>query len=238
MDHQRRKPRVPPILQWFLAFLPVPVVGTLAHELGHYFVALVLGYDARIAYAFTLSSVAADRESAAYFWFILGGPMATWIQSLAGVALLFLYLRHERVRQAEAVAHLIGTKRVEAAGATVPPAAVDAVDMEDALRKGPTPALVATLGPASFCGRFVFNAASHLLSPSARLDEYKIGRFLGLPPGLFIYGFAILGLVLLGLVLWRLPPGRRRPILLGGVTGAAIGYLLWFQVFGPIVLPV
>ena len=84
-------------LKYFAIFLIVPVVGTLLHEVGHYLVAVFNGYEARIAYAYTISSIDRINEPDMYFYYILGGPLATWIQSAIPFLILVFYY-HDRYR--------------------------------------------------------------------------------------------------------------------------------------------
>ncbi len=80
------------ILKIFSIFILVPIIGTLLHELGHYIVAISFGYEAQIHYSFTTSSIIPATEITPYFYFIVGGPLSTWIQCLIPFfILLFVY---------------------------------------------------------------------------------------------------------------------------------------------------
>jgi len=83
-------------IKYFAIFLIVPIVGTLLHELGHYLVAVLNGYEARIAYAYTISSIDRISEPDMYFYYILGGPIATWLQSLIPFFIMVVYYRKEK----------------------------------------------------------------------------------------------------------------------------------------------
>lgn len=78
------------LLFLFIAFILATVVGTVSHELGHYFVAKYLGYDVRISYASTnirgTTIFASDS-----FWFTWGGPFVTMFAGTAGFILLFIF---------------------------------------------------------------------------------------------------------------------------------------------------
>ena len=82
------------LVKYTLIFLVVPAVGTLLHEFGHYVVAVVNGYDAYIAYAYTYHSPIADPIMV--FWVVLAGPLATWIQSLTAFAIMVIYYNKEK----------------------------------------------------------------------------------------------------------------------------------------------
>jgi hypothetical protein len=88
--------------KYFVIFLIVPIVGTLLHEFGHYIVAILNGYEARIAYASTISSIDRITEPDIYFVYILGGPITTWIQSLIPfVIMVIFYTKEKRIKLVE-----------------------------------------------------------------------------------------------------------------------------------------
>ena len=91
------KTQIKRFVKYFLIFLIVPVIGTLLHELGHFMVAILNGYDARIAYAYTSSTIDRFSEPDIYFLYILWGPLTTWIQSLIGfILMVFFYNKNRR----------------------------------------------------------------------------------------------------------------------------------------------
>jgi hypothetical protein len=69
------------------AFFIAVIVGTVSHEGGHYIAARLLGYRAKIGYAYTewLDSPA-DRD---ILWLIAGGPIETFIVGAAGLIMLY-----------------------------------------------------------------------------------------------------------------------------------------------------
>ncbi len=83
-------------IKYFVIFLIVPIIGTLLHELGHYLVAVLNGYEARIAYAYTISSIDRIIEPDIYFYYIIGGPISTWIQSIIPFFIMVIYYNKER----------------------------------------------------------------------------------------------------------------------------------------------
>ncbi|MHA1150785.1 MAG: hypothetical protein ACTSR8_21405 [Promethearchaeota archaeon] len=83
-------------IKYLIIFTIVPIVGTLLHEFGHYIVAIANGYEAHIAYAYTTSTVPHDKDSEIYFYYILGGPVSTWIQSVVPFSLIIVYYNQKR----------------------------------------------------------------------------------------------------------------------------------------------
>jgi len=81
--------------KYLVIFSLVPIVGTLLHEFGHYIVAIGNGYQARIAYAYTISAIHYYNEPELVFYYILAGPIATWIQSLIPFVIMIIYYNKE-----------------------------------------------------------------------------------------------------------------------------------------------
>ncbi|MHA1340065.1 MAG: hypothetical protein ACTSRZ_07635 [Promethearchaeota archaeon] len=90
---------------------------------------------------------------------------------------------------------------------------------------------------ASFCARFVFNAAGYFLSNSQSLDEWKMENYLEWPHGTLIYGFAIVGAIILLYNIIILPKQQRYKLLIGALLGSIAGYGIWYYWLGPILMP-
>jgi hypothetical protein len=97
-----------------------------------------------------------------------------------------------------------------------------------------------------FWSRQVFNAAAWTvfwvfeLAPPTQLaqgDAFRIAAWLGLPSTAWLYGTALLGLLALAWMLRLLPRSQQVPFAVGGGTGSLLGYALWMQVLGPVLLP-
>lgn len=95
-DSHDARNRVTRFFIFFGLFLVVPIIGTILHEVGHYIAAIVQGYEAEIYYAFCSSTISPSLDPAQYFIFIVGGPTATWIQSLIPFFLLLILYPKER----------------------------------------------------------------------------------------------------------------------------------------------
>jgi hypothetical protein len=88
-------------LKYFIIFLPVPIIGTLLHEVGHYLVAIIYGYEAEISYAYTSSTINRNTEPEMYFKYILGGPISTWILSGIPFIILLVYYNKDKRKSVE-----------------------------------------------------------------------------------------------------------------------------------------
>lgn len=77
-------------------FLLVPVTGTLLHELGHYLAAIINGFDAQIHYSYTTSTINPTSEATIYFYYILAGPISTWVQCLIPFFLVLIFYSKSR----------------------------------------------------------------------------------------------------------------------------------------------
>src|ERR1044071_4279808 len=76
-------------------FIAATIIGTQLHELGHYAVIKLFGYEPILHYSSTSltdkSWEAIDETD--YFWFTLGGPAQTILTGLTGLILLLVYRR-------------------------------------------------------------------------------------------------------------------------------------------------
>lgn len=193
------------IVKYFAIFLLVPIIGTLAHEFGHWIVAVVNGYQARIAYAYCIIDYGDSYNSGVDFFFTLGGPVETWINCLVPFYAMVIYYNKEK--------------------------------RHSFTEKLPNMYLVLVIG-SSFCLRFVFNAAGYAAFGSSGSDEYAIALDLGIRPDIIIYGFAIIGWTMIIFVFVMIPRNFKISLIIGGLSGAISGYILWYYFLGPIVLPV
>lgn len=77
-------------------FTIVPFIGTILHELGHYLVAILNGYEAQIHFNYTTSTIIPANEPIIYFYYILGGPLSTWVQCILPFLLLIFFFNKKR----------------------------------------------------------------------------------------------------------------------------------------------
>ena len=189
-------------IKYSLIFLVVPAVGTLLHEFGHYIVAVMNGYEAYIAYAYTIYII---NDPVVAFWALSGGPLATWVQSLSAFAIMVLYYNKEK---------------------------------RENFTEDLSPFYIVLLAIFSFSIRFIFNATGYLISGSTTMDEVRIGIYLGIHPDVVVYGSALLAVIFLVIAIYRIPKSYRFTLFFSAVFGAILGYLIWYELLGPILLPV
>jgi hypothetical protein len=200
-------PRSVWFLQYLGVFFTIPIIGTLAHELGHYLVAVV-GYHvpAMIAYAFTyiFDDLTLEQE----FWFIVGGPVSTWLVAAVGIGIILWKYRPMHSEQKP-----MGLGQAAAVIAST-----------FSLR-------------FVFNAGMYFFSHTLLLKPSGA-DEVKIAQYLGISPDLMMYGSALIGVLVVLTALYYIPRPQCYIVLMSGFLGGVLGYLFWYNWLGPLVLPI
>lgn len=232
-----------------LGFVFATIIGTVTHETGHYIPAKCVGYNPRLSYAFVAYSHAtreqmmvldslyrADEEkilskenspqktfylkyresiSESYvkptkfqaFIITLGGPVQTMLTGTIGILLLWLYRKK---------LYTGGRLKVTA---------------------------WFSVFLSFFWSRQVFNFLMSLpyifkKRTHYRSDEPKISLYLNLPHWVFGMATAVVGAVLLTwVVFYILPKQQRLTFLCAGLVGSALGWYLWMDILGPVVLP-
>ena len=197
---------------WFLKYLGVfftiPIIGTLAHELGHYLVAVIYQQPAGIAYAYTYLIGSNFLTPEQEFWFIMGGPISTWTVAVLSISIILWRYRPMRYELSKPIG--LGQS-------------ITSVGASFSLR------FIFNAGMY-----FIFTT---LLGNSSSADEVKIAISLGISPDLTMYGSAIIALMLILLTLYYLPRHQRYIILIAALLGGILGYIFWYYWVGPIVLP-
>lgn len=231
------KPRLFALLS--LGFILATIIGTVTHEMGHYVMMKRYGFNPTIHYASAsygenpeyeefLSYYETNKEkikSAAespekeyfrnkiqehnrqYFIITLGGPIQTMLTGTVGILLLWFY-----------------RKRLHSNG-KLKPLAWLCVFM------------------AFFWSRQVLNFLMSLPNifktrKHYRSDEPKISLYLDMPHWAFGMATAIVGALLLTwVVFYMIPKQQRLSFLCAGLVGSALGWFLWMDILGPVVLP-
>lgn len=192
-------------------FILATVIGTLSHELGHYTVAELLGYDATINYGSTSwqrSSPGQTMKESDAFWMLLGGPLQTMITGTAGLAVLFLTRRRfsETITLSAVQWTLIYIS------------------------------LFWLRQTANFCvwiGTYFINGKF-----SMRSDETRLAYYLQIPTWTISVITAIMGLAVLAIVFLKFIPLQHRfTFLVSGLIGGVSGYILWLHLLGPVLMP-
>jgi hypothetical protein len=223
-----------------LVFIAAVVIGTLSHESAHYLVARLLGYDARITYAYTLYR---DPVYGPYFnrifdtynmeitlnqWFpgkeeferlMHRANRHSFYITLGGpvqtmltgtVGLLLLYCNRDRFRQATA----LNARQWTLIFLTL-----------FWLRQ--TVNLVAWIGAYFVSGHF-----------STRGDEIRIASYLGLPLSSIAGTTAFIGAwISFDVLRLYIPAQQRLTFMAAAVTGGGLGYFLWLHWLGHLLLP-
>ena len=213
-----------------ITFVVFTVVGTLSHEYGHIAVARSLGYHTTLHYAsmnWYKSAVVKDIDDQLkigkrlvdvdhtkpknhVLWVAMGGPAQTMLTGLLG---LFLLSKRRK------------TKRHRAFGF---------IDWF---------LVFLTL----FWLRQVFNVimivAKGYLNNKPNYfvgngDEIRISNMLGLPSYSIAVALGVIGFIICTQVVFKYVLKKDQPtFLLSGIIGGGLGYFLWMELIGPIVLP-
>lgn len=197
-------------IEYLLKFLPLAAIGTILHELGHFLAAILQGYRAFISYGFT-HLIDPIYNEFQYFIFIIGGPLSTWLTCAIG--LLFLVFKYRKKLSDQNYQRMSWGHQLS---------------------------FFTTL----FCSRAVFNSTIWAIRKyifgveAGTSDEEKISAYLGWPPEFILFGGLIVGLTIILISLFFLiPKTQRKPILITGIIGSLSGYVIWYYLLGPIVLP-
>lgn len=225
------------MLIFTISFILVTIIGTLTHELGHLIPAKFLGYETTLHYGSmswddgytdlsnalfrkygskdnvpneVLDQLDALKEKSRNdtLWITLGGPIQTMSTGLLGF--FMLYSRRNKISKTT-------------------------------LSLFDWTAVFLSL----FCSRQLFNLfmgiAGGLFFSKPYFfggDEAKISSILGLPVGSVGILTAIIAFVIcVYVVLNVVPKTIRYQFILSGILGSAIGFVLWFFVLGPMLLP-
>jgi len=220
-----------------IVFILVTVIGTLSHELGHIAVARALGYHTTVHYA-SMNSYSSkmmklmdDRinfpdvpeltnnaawEKASFkperhrLWITMGGPIQTMLTGMLGLFILQKRRKKRRSRPFKFIDWL-------------------AVFL------------------ALFWLREVFNLGATLVygylknKPDYFVgngDEIKISDALGLPSYMIPVICGAIGLIICAIVVFKYVPKKDRPtFILSGAVGGGLGFYLWMDLVGPMLLP-
>ena len=197
-----------------LTFILATVVGTLSHEFGHYIVAKSLGYDADIHYAFTTwdrddsDALTDSTDSNNIFYILIGGPIQTMLTGSIGLLLLYVF------RQSFQGAKQLSLKQW-------------AILFISLFWLRQTANFVVWISKFLLTGNF-----------STRSDEVKLAKYLHIPIWTITSATAIVGVGVLLVILTKfIPRQQRRLFILAGLVGGIIGYILWLNLLGKMIMP-
>lgn len=226
-----------------LGFVLCTAVGTVSHEAGHCVAAKSLGRNSELSYAYMTpgkpvwikeyrtefaknkwknlsgSSSAEKEEFKEFkkkyfekyeregFFITLGGPLQTMLTGLIGFGILFY--RRKQIFSRTYLTLIEWT------------------------------AVLLSYFWSRQVFNFIFSVdATFSDRKHFRSDEPRLSQYLNLPPWVFgmvtcVFG----GLILLWVTFKVIPLKQRTTFLLSGVTGSAIGWLIWLEWLGPKLLP-
>ena len=232
-----------------LSFVIATIVGTVSHEAGHYVVGKSYGYNVKLHYAAVGFGSPTSQELAKFdslykadekkilakesspekeyflkyraslsvkfdtkkhddILFTLGGPLQTMITGTIGILWLW-YHRKKIVAKTE-------------------------LSVKEWL------AVIV----AFFWSRQLFNLLTGLLSYISngsfpkRGDEARISNYFHLPVGSVNIATGLVSLVLLlWVIFYIVPKDQRLSFILAGFAGSVLGFVIWMQWIGPVVLP-
>jgi hypothetical protein len=191
-------------------FIVATIAGTQLHEFGHYAAASLFGYDATISY----SSVSLAESAwnivtpTEHRWIIAAGPLQTILTGLIGLILVLIYRRS-----------FLSATRLS-------------------FRQW------VMIFLTFFWSREIFNLVmwtGHNIMKgevSYRMDEVRLAMYCNLPYWLIIAIAGSIGALVLLTVFFKFIPRRQRlTFIAAGITGSTAGFILWFYLLGPILLP-
>ncbi len=204
----RIKPRY--LVLFSALFILFTIIGTLSHELGHYIMARILGYEAIIHYGSTsydLPDTGVSRSGFPYMHQLLitcAGPIQTMVTGIFGLMTL-------RFRESITLRKFY---------------------LYDWIAVFMSLFWLRELFNLSHTGY-------QLLQGSLGTDdEIRIAQMLGLPPLSLtsVLGFLALGIALF-VVFKIVPEDMRLTFILSGLIGGLLAFELWMHRLGPLLLP-
>lgn len=222
-----------------LSFMLMTVVGTLTHELGHYTVSKLLGYEASINYQ---SSSHWDHELDSYFKEVYAKYSNEIKNKIDFPGKEQYQSTVERYRNDDFWILLGGPLQTTLTGS------IGFVLLLFYRSKVITPDNVSFRGwvlifISLFWLRQVANLFMAVLSlvikgqPSMSGDEIRLALHLDIPIWTIQIITGLIGLTVLVVILRLLPRTMLFTFLVSGLTGGVLGYYLWLVKFGPYIMP-
>ncbi len=193
-----------------LVFILMTVIGTLSHEMGHYFAAKLMGFNARINYGTTFIQDNFGRKMSRdeAFLFMLGGPLQTMLTGTLGITLLFVYRNSFQNRERLTLRQWI--------------------------------LIFTSLFWLRQVSNLFTWTLNYLINGKfgKRGDEIKLARYLELPKGAILLATAIIGIAVVLVIIFKfIPKNIRLTFIASGIVGGVLGYILWLKMVGKILMP-
>lgn len=200
-------------LQIFFVFFVATIAGTLLHECGHAFVAMLFGFHPTIHYSSTgilsPADLAAFRESSVLyrvypesFWILIGGPLQTIGTGVIGIVGL-LVLSRKTIIDAWRSKHLLW------------------------------------LVLSFFMSRQVYNAVGILVKKGRKRtsDEEKLFDYLGIDVHIGVWCMLMVFGLVLAYITFALVKKHRWQLIVFGALGSCVGAVFWLYSMGRYILP-
>lgn len=215
----------------FFFFISI-IVGTVSHEIGHYFTARALGYDAFITYKNTVTGWEYSNKNLVPYYerlrngenfpekgevlqkiriykqhqilISMGGPILTLIMGLVGILILFLYYNNKHTTYWQWLWIFI------------------------------------SLFLLRFPFVFTLSLITFLLVPQFFniSDEIAIASMLKINPWIINTTMAFIGAIGAAIVFFKfIPVQERKHFILWALISIPISYAAWFYLLGPLLLP-
>jgi hypothetical protein len=192
-------------------FIAATVIGTVSHELGHYYIAKHYGYNAEINYAYTYWEPANQdivTSSKDNFCIVLGGPVETMTVGTIGLCLLLIFRKSFVLRN-----RLTATQW--------------AIIFFSLFWLRQTTNLITWLCSYIITGHY-----------STIGDEIQIANYLKLPYWTILTFTGIIGGIILAVIIFKFIPKKLRlTFILAGLIGGIAGYVLWLILLGKYIMP-
>lgn len=194
----------------FISFVIATVIGTFTHECGHYIVAKILGFDAKISYKSTEWKQSNPNQVVKYsdeFYILIAGPIETMLTGTIGLFFLFFSRKSFNKVMKLSVWQWI-------------------LVFFSLFWLRQTANLVGSIGLYFITG----NLNNHN-------DEIRLAGLMQLPIWTISILTGVIGSVVLAVVVFIfIPMNQRITFIASGFTGGVAGYVFWLILFGKFLL--
>ncbi len=187
-----------------LAFIVITAIGTVTHELGHYYAAKFYNLKVYIDYGATYWDNPLNLNYNEGI-IILAGPLETITTGSIGFLLLLLFNK------------VVSNKKVVFWGL-----------------------IFMSLFWLRQVANFTMWIAYYLLKGqfTTENDEVQLDSYFGLPVGTILSVTAFIGLLISLIVIFKyIPNNLRITFILSGILGGILGFINWFYLLGPLLMP-
>lgn len=198
------------LLMLILTFILFTVIGTLSHEMGHYILAVLAGYEPHFGYGYVDWSTD-DYSQINTFWddlITLGGPVQTMLTGSIGLGYILIHKEKFTSQNALSFPQWLW------------------IFMALFWLRQPTNLMI-WIGKYLYYGRLSYTSDEVELAIRYHLSLWSIICATG------IVGFLVASYISFFII----PKKERLTFILGGLIGGVLGYILWLEILGPIWMP-